>query len=231
MALRDDLETEVAKIFGTAWRIAYAEKVPEDKDVGLGNDAKKLSAAVLYADLRDSTDLVNRYEKTFAAEIYKTFLYCAAKIIADNYGVVTAYDGDRVMAVFFGTDWKETYAARAALKINWTAKKLITDAKKKQYPNGDYTLRHVVGVDTSELLVARTGVRGANDLVWVGRAANWAAKLATLEDYPTYITAAVYDNLDKSARFGDDGRDMWTELRWKTYNNERIYGSDWWWEL
>ena len=33
-----------------------------------------------------------------------------------------------------------------------------------------------LGIDTSKLFVARTGIRKSNDLVWVGRAANYAAK-------------------------------------------------------
>jgi class 3 adenylate cyclase len=51
----------------------------------------------------------------FAAEIYKTFLHCAAKIIRSEDGVITAYDGDRIMAVFIGNA-KNTSAVRAALK-------------------------------------------------------------------------------------------------------------------
>jgi class 3 adenylate cyclase len=70
--------------------------------VKLGNDAVKLSATVLYADLADSTKLVDGHTKQFSAEIYKTFLHCAAKIIRSEDGVITAYDGDRVMAVFIG---------------------------------------------------------------------------------------------------------------------------------
>jgi hypothetical protein len=66
----------------------------------------------------------------------------------------------------------------------------------KLYPQTAERINHVTGIDTSDLFVAKTGVRGANDLVWVGRAANYAAKLTALPPaYPTYITKEVYDAL------------------------------------
>ena len=46
--------------------------------------------------------MVDRHEESFSAEIYKTYLYAAARIIRSQGGVVVAYDGDEVMAVFIG---------------------------------------------------------------------------------------------------------------------------------
>jgi len=93
-------------------------------------------------------------------------------------------------------------------------------------------VKHVVGVDTSQLFVAKTGVRGANDLVWVGRAANYAAKLATLpESYPTYITKEVYDAMADDAKLSRDGQAMWQAVRWNTFDDRIIYRSNWWWAM
>jgi len=39
-----------------------------------------------------------------AAEIYKTYLHCAAKIIRSEGGSITSYDGDRIMGIFIGDD-------------------------------------------------------------------------------------------------------------------------------
>ena len=155
---------------------------------------------MLYADLADSTKLVDSQAAFLAAEIYKTFLHCAAKIIRSEDGVITAYDGDRIMAVYIG-DMKNTRAVRSAMRINYAGLYIINPAQQSFYTSTSYTLKHVVGIDTSELFVAKTGVRGANDLVWVGRAANYAAKLATLPDsYPSYITKEVYDAMIKDVR-------------------------------
>jgi len=77
--------------------------------------------------------------------------------------------------------------------------------------------------------VARTGIRGSNDLVWVGNAANNAAKMAALSpSYPTYVTEGVYSRLNKKALHSNsDGSNMWTDLGTSALGY-RIYGSTWW---
>jgi uridylate cyclase len=90
-------------------------------------------------------------------------------------------------------------------------------------------LKHIVGIDTSSLFVAKTGVRGANDLVWVGHAANYAAKLSSLPDgYQTYITKEVYDVIVPEVKTWLDGRAMWEAVRWNTFDDRTIYRSNWW---
>ena len=233
MALKDDLETKVADIFATEWTTRKGQVVPIPDDIKLGNDAVKLDGVVLYADLSQSTSLVDNYPAEFAAEIYKSYLHCAAKIIKDQGGVITAYDGDRIMAVFIG-DNKNSAAAKAALKINYARLKIINPAIKTQYPNSTYTVRHTIGIDSCELFVARTGIRGSNDLVWVGKAANHAAKLTELpNDFPSYITEEVYDMLHLSSKYANgklDGTNMWKKATWTT-TNRTIYRSTYYWPV
>lgn len=215
MALKEDLEAAVAKIFRDPWTERDGRVVPAPTDLGLGNDAVKLDATVLYADMADSTKLVDSKRASFAAEIYKSYLTCAAKIVKHEGGTITAYDGDRIMAVFLG-DYKNTTAVRTALRINAAVINIINPALAKQYPNSDYRVRHHVGIDTSSLYVSRIGVRNDNDLVWVGRAANYAAKLCAIKEYnATFITEEVFKMLHESAKYGGDPRQlMWTERQW-----------------
>jgi class 3 adenylate cyclase len=231
MALKEDLEKEVAAIFRAQWTTRDGTVVPTEDSVTLGNDAVKLEATVLYADMADSTKMVASNVDYVAAEYYKTFLHCAAKIIRSESGVITAYDGDRIMAVYVG-DHKNTSAVRSAMKLNYASLHIVDPAKKAQYPDNTFPLKHVVGVDTSTLFVARTGVRGANDLVWVGRAANYAAKLAALpETYPTYITQEVYNVMNAEVKTSPDGRAMWEAVRWNTFDDRIVYRSTWWWRI
>lgn len=231
MSLKEELDREVGSIFRAAWTERDGNVVPDDDAIKLDNDAVNLAATVLYADMADSTGLVDRKTKTFAAEIYKTYLHCAAKIIREEGGAVTAYDGDRIMAVYLG-DSKNTSAVQTALKIHYALEYIITPAMKAQYPNTNYVPQHVVGIDTSELFVAKTGVRGANDLVWVGRAANYAAKLTTLPAaYPTYITSDVYTKMNSSVRTSSNGAAMWEAVTWNSFDNSTIYRSNWWWRI
>ncbi|WP_246777033.1 hypothetical protein [Microvirga sp. VF16] len=46
-----------------------------------------------------STSFVHDDTWTLSAEIYKTYLYCAARIVRAEGGAITSYDGDRIMGV------------------------------------------------------------------------------------------------------------------------------------
>ncbi|SRR5258708_1303869 len=230
MALKDELESEVRTIFRSPWSTRDGHVVPASESIGLGNDATIIEGTVLYADLADSTKLVDGHSQGFAAEVYKSFLLCAAKIIRSEGGEITAYDGDRVMTIYLG-DSKNTSAVRTAMKLHWAVRKIIQPALNAQYSTAGFEVKHVVGIDTSSLFAARTGIRGSNDLVWIGRAANYAAKLAALPDsHQKYITQEIYENMSNDVKFSD-GQNMWEAVRWNTFDNRIIYRSTWWWPL
>lgn len=229
MALTEELTQEIKNIFATSWQERDGQKVPEAEDVKLGNGAVKLRATVLYADLAESTSLVDGYKAWFAAEVYKSYLHCASKILRAEGGIITAFDGDRVMAVFTG-DSRNTSAARCALKINHAVVYIINPAIKAKFSNTAYSMKHSVGVDTGPLFVARTGIRGSNDLVWVGRAANYAAKLCSLREsnYASYVTSDVYDNMTDVVKTNSN-RPMWERSIW-TEKKITVYRSNWAWK-
>jgi class 3 adenylate cyclase len=229
MALEDDLKKNVQTIFSDQWEATSGRVVPEPSSVTLGNTAIEFeSATVLYADLDGSTAMVDEKTWQFSAEIYKAYLECAARLIKAKGGEITAYDGDRVMAVFIG-DSKNTSAMLAALNINWAVSHVINPAVAKQYPNTDFMVKHSVGIDASSIRAARIGVRGANDLVWVGRAANYAAKLTAVPSDTScaWITKEVFDVANESAKF-HQGESMWKKYTWTKMGDMEIYRSTWW---
>lgn len=230
MGLKDELSAEVKATFAQAWDVQKTESVPAPEDLLLNaNHAKDLEkATVLYADLDGSTSMVDNYEWEFSAEIYKTFLRCASQIIRSEGGAITAYDGDRVMAIFTGGT-KNTDAVRCALKINYAVSEIIQPAINAQYKT-HFKLRHVVGIDTSQLRTSRIGVRGDNDLVWIGRAANHAAKLTNESGKPTWITKAVYDSIMDDVKL-HNGQNMWQKAYWTSMNNMEVYSSTYWWRI
>lgn len=226
MATIDDLKSEVRQVFKTTWTERDGRVVPDTDSLKLGNEAIKLTGTVLYADLSASTKLVDNYKPQFAAEIYKTYLLCAARLIKGRGGVITAYDGDRVMAVFTG-DSKNTDAVSAGLEINASVQEIINPLLAECYPNDSYRVQQTVGIDTSDLYVAKTGVRGANDLVWVGRAANHAAKLAAMPSTAaTWISAEVHAALPPNLKKLADGTE-WERRTWTAMGNKVIYCSNW----
>ena len=133
MGLIQDLEQQVKNISKEQWQARNEKKVAETEGHKFGNGDVKISGVVLYADLAESTNLVANEEAYFAAEIYKSYLHCASKVIRNEGGAIIAFDGDRVMAVFI-EDAKNTSAARSTLKINYVVNKIINPAIKVQYP-------------------------------------------------------------------------------------------------
>lgn len=230
MALKDELTTFCQEVFRGKWETTEGRTVPDDQSkLTLKNTAITIDGTVLYADLDGSTAMVDGYKNWFAASIYKSYLYCCARIIASQDGLVTAYDGDRVMAVFIGGS-KNTNAVKAALKIKWAVDEIIMPKKRAQFPDDRFELKHVTGIDTSSLFVAKTGARGANDLVWVGRAANYAAKLTSLPSTYTYITESMFNAMADEAKTSE-GKSMWEQVVWNTFNNSTIYRSNWRWRI
>ncbi|MEQ9210463.1 MAG: hypothetical protein RLN96_11575 [Pseudomonadales bacterium] len=230
MTLKTDLEGKVKEIYGTQWTRRNGQTVPDQDDLKLSNDAIDLSITILYADLTASTDLVDNYRDWYASENYKTFLHCATKIIRSHDGYIRSYDGDRVMGVFIG-DMQNTRAVKVGLKINWAVKYIINPAKKAVYPSCEYVMKHVVGIDTSNVMAIRPGIRGSNDIAWIGRSANHAAKLSSMDaSYPTWITDSVYNVLADEAKYSN-GKHMWEARVWSSMNNRKIYRSNYWWPI
>lgn len=230
MGLSDELKAEVRQIFATQWAHRQVRNVPNPENVRLGNDAALLAGAtVLYADLAESTDMVDRLNGYRAAEIYKSYLHCAAKIIRSEGGDITAFDGDRIMSVFVGTEPNNS-ATRAGMKLCYAVRNFINPALRAQYSDESYVVKQAVGIDFSKLLVAQTGIRGSNDLVWIGRAANYAAKLCSLREseYVTWITKDVFDRLTDEMKVASDGRHMWEARTW-TAKGIIVYRSNFGW--
>lgn len=227
MTLKDELTKYVRERFQSAWSITNSDKVPtEDDAIGLGNVGVRIEATVLYADLTDSTGLVKSQSDTFAAEVYKSYVYAAARAIRYHEGAVTAYDGDRVMGVFIGGSMRNN-AVNTAFHISGIVEDIIQPELNEYYGAAKFTVGQKIGIDQSTILVANTGIRGNNDYVWVGTAANNAAKMAALKQgYTTYASDAVFDYLkDYNLKAAADGKALWTDLG-STDLGIRIHGAN-----
>lgn len=213
MSFKEELSAKVSEFVNEVWGdIPDGIVVPSAQDLTFGNTGRRLKACIFYADIHRSTEMVNNLPDTLAAEYYKAFLHCAAKIIKRNSGEVTAYDGDRVMALFLG-ETKEDNAVSAALELSYAVDQIINPEFFGLYKEKHRKLQHTVGIDVSEILVSKTGVRIDSDLVWVGRSANYAAKLNSFDgldpDYPIRITKDVYSMLSKLKLVDGSEKSMW----------------------
>jgi class 3 adenylate cyclase len=235
MAMSDDLTNDVQGIITTAWDKRDGRKIPETEEVALAGGAVEIDATFLYADLADSSKMAKELDRRIAAKIIKSFLYCSSKLINSRGGKIVSFDGDRVMGVFYG-DSKNSSSAKCALNIKW-AVDLIREKFELNYESvrdASFKIRHGVGVDTGTVLAVRGGVRGANDLIWIGRPPNLAAKMSDIRDHPysSFVTASVFNQLDEESKYGGTGKKLMWEKRIWTFLDERItvYRSNWSWK-
>lgn len=228
MTIADDIRDNSSTTFRTNWIVREGTTVPAPADLRLSNDAVHFkTATILYADLDGSTNLVEKKTWQFAGEVYKTFLYATSRLIRKHGGTIVSYDGDRVMGIFI-TDRQRNTAVSCALEINYAIKNIVQPQLSKQY-NTDFKIRHIVGIDTSEIRASRTGVRGDNDIVWIGNAANLAAKLTALSaDQPIWITKRVHSYLDEAQKKGPQGENIWKSWNWSQHDNDEIWSTTYW---
>jgi adenylate cyclase len=229
-----DLENDVQNIINTQWDQRSGTMVPSMESVALNGGAVELEATFLYADLAKSSQMAKELDRRIVAKILKSFHLTSCKLIRSNNGIIQSFDGDRVMGVFAG-ETKNTNAIKCALQINYAVTHVIRPKFEARYDvvkKASFSIQHGVGIDTGTILTVRAGAHGNNDLIWIGRAPNLAAKLSDFRNSPyhTYITKDVYnkaaDNLG-----GNPKKDMWEERVW-TFLDEKIniYRSSWYLE-
>lgn len=225
MAFSDTITEEVEKILSISWEERSGNVVPETADIALKNGAVKIQATFLYADLAGSSILAKICPWQTTAKIIRTYLDSAVRIIRYHGGEVRSFDGDRVMGIFKG-DAPNTSAASCARKIDWVVHNLINPKAKlkfKSIKDNDIRIKHCVGIDTSEARAVRSGIRNNNDLIWIGTAPAFAAKLSDVRDYPfeVYISKNSFNRLADSAK-KNGSEDVWVQTTVKIGGENHI---------
>jgi class 3 adenylate cyclase len=83
------------------------------------------------------------------------FLLSASKIIQSMGGVITAFNGDRVMSIFIDGS-KNTNAVKSAMQIAYLIREI--NNRIQIYYQITYKLDFGIGIDTGKLFVVRAGV-------------------------------------------------------------------------
>lgn len=204
MAIIDTITEEVDEILGVKWIERNGIVIPDTSDVALKDGAVKIEATFLYADLAGSSILADKCPWETTAKIIRSYLDTAVRLIRHHGGEIRSFDGDRVMGIFKSNS-QNTSAANCARNIDWVVHNLINPkakAKFKSISNNDIRIKHCVGIDTSEARAVRSGIRNNNDLIWIGKAPSFAAKLSDIREYPyeVYISNDSYNRLNESAK-------------------------------
>ncbi|MDF0513455.1 hypothetical protein PX701_07470 [Agromyces sp. H3Y2-19a] len=208
----DAFDDKMNEILATSWNSEKARVVPKTENVSQRDGAKLIEATFLYADMADSTLLVKRYKKEFAARVVRMYMRAAVDCVRNKGGHIRSFDGDRVMGVFIGGQ-RRNEAVEAALNLSWVVERVINPKLKAHLERSNSTLwsvAHRSGIDDGETLIVRGGARDNSDLVSIGNAPNIAAKLSGIrgETGSITITSRVYGVLNEKNRMTDD-KPMW----------------------
>lgn len=227
MIFKDDLISARDAIIGSQFSVSDAQVVPKTEDVGY-NDAKKLQATYLYADMVDSSGLVGIAPQQTVGKVLRLYLDLSVRIIRNRNGYIRSFDGDRVMGIFIG-DGRQDRAVKAAMNIKWACQEIIQPKLTyKSIKNAGWKLQTGCGIASGEALIIRGGVRrSSSDLVSVGAPPNLAAKLSDIRDgnYNIRIGAGAFSSLSRDCLISKD-KNMWQgayelTMAGKTYNYYR----------
>lgn len=216
----ETLGNEVDAVLSTKYNERDGRVVPDEV---AANDAVKLEATFLYADLAGSARIAEVCPWDTTSKIIRAYLGCAVRLIRAYRGEVRSFDGDRVMGVFIG-EHHATDAVRCAREIDWCTVKLIEPKAKELFrsvrDNG-VKIQQACGVDTGIARAVKAGIRNNSDLIWIGKAPSFAAKLSDIRSFPycTFVSSRVFAKLPPALRT-QNNVSTW---EWLTYRGEKIY--------
>jgi class 3 adenylate cyclase len=238
MGLLDDLATTVSGYLAGNYETYEPKDVPLPEEVGLGNKAAKLTATALFIDVRQSSDITEAFRLQTAAKMMKAYFHGAVKVVRANSGHVRSFNGDGMLALFMG-DTRSSNATKAAMQVRWFVDEVLQPQFRSYFRNNLAALGKALdfsigcGLDDGQIFAVRVGIKGTNDVAWVGRATNTAAKLASFTDpNRVRVTRAVYQRLNKDRKYSGD-QHMWSDEVFKEIGGvSRAYRwSTWRWKI
>ncbi|MCR9154387.1 MAG: adenylate/guanylate cyclase domain-containing protein [Bacteroidetes bacterium] len=228
MALKDDLTNKISSYFNEPYEIEETKLIPgtDYSKLTFGNKALVSELAFMFADIRNSSELHSTYGFKTAARIYQSFHDITVRVVESQEGKVRAFDGDRVMGVFAG-DYKCSNAATAAMKIKWAVENILNSELTTPIKVG-------MGVDYGNTLITKVGKgrdSNNNDLVWIGKACNYASHLSGYGKNQTILTTRAYNKI--AIKKSSKGEEMWTKSQLTLKDNTVIdvYKSNWGWVI
>ena len=220
MPLLDDLKTTTDKFFRENFEVNDTTIIPttDYKKLTFGNKGVKCELTFLFIDIRKSSELHDNYGFVDAAKIYQSFHDINVRIINNRQGEVRAFDGDRIMGVFSGPR-KNNNAVAAAMNIRYA----ITEVLNKKLPINK-PLNIGIGIETGLTLITKVG-RGNdennNDLVWIGKACNYASHMCNESTNKIYISPTVYSFLEGTNKTVNNVN-IWSPINMVLKNGKKV---------
>lgn len=203
------------------------ESPPKIDDLSDSNKSYKIKCAILFIDIRGSTDLSDASHAKSMVKIYRSFMRMTVECVRKSGGVTRQFLGDRIMGIFLDDVNEEgKIETKAVDKAVFAARMMITllDYSLNPLLNKHMKYKAItcgVGISYGEVLATQVGMRGVEsddskenekDLVWVGKITNHASKFADLTSSgEVFISEKVYSKLSNSNKFLNDN-EVWMRV-------------------
>lgn len=237
--MKQKIDDKVKSIIDDEFEVTDITYVPDMDNTNLtfGNKGLRFEATTLFIDMRGSTAVLNKHNRTTVAKLHKAYFHTIVTIAKSLGGEVRSFNGDGMLVFFQGTS-KVTLsnAVEAAMKMTWMLTSSDSAVKKKmeKYSAVDFG----IGIDDGKILCAKVGISGFNnrDLVWIGNAVNKSVKIGDQLKRKIGISSYVYSNLSDRVKYAAE-KDIWGNKvdMWKldefTYNGEThsYYTTTYYW--
>jgi adenylate cyclase len=239
MTLLEDLRTKVSGYLQGDYETFKPQGVPLPEDIPLGNKAAELDATALFIDVRQSSDITNTFRRQTAAKMMKAYFDGSVRIINANDGYVRSFNGDGMLALFTG-DSRSSNAVKAAMQVKWFVQEVLSPQFRRYFANNMSAIGSALdfnigaGLDEGTIFAVRVGIKGTNDVAWVGRCSNTAAKLSSVTKPPRAIaiTRAVYERLKDDRKYSK-GDHMWSDEAYREFGgvNRALRTTSYWWSI
>lgn len=236
MGLKDDIHDKIDEIMKTSYETTNGNKIPDRNSLTFGNTAKKIWVRAMFIDLRNSRELLSENTTLISAKIHKSFLYLVTKCIRNRNGEVRSFNGDGILAFFYGDG---SDVAKNAVKAAMNIKSIIHHKLNPILENKiEKKLDYGIGIAQGPIFVVKSGIGGdenTQDLIWIGKPTYLAVEFGNKakSPYNTWISKNVFNAIKEEDRYKlSDGKNMWVYEDVKTFIGEqRSYQTTYMWNL
>lgn len=166
-------------------------------------DGERLTAALWYSDLRNSTGLADQLSVEDFLDLLNVYFDCAAGAVMEEGGQVLDIVGDAILAFFPSGEADEETACASALRAAVNAQKRLAEAKAKGCARAA-EIAFGIGVHYGDVVFGNAGTAERLKFGVIGRAVNEVARtqdMTKLLGQPVIVSDAVAERTAHGADY------------------------------
>ena len=167
----------------------FSELIPLQDDLVDANKIYKGKVTMLFVDMRDSTNMAEKYNDAQLVKIYRSYTRAIIQAVRYSNGVVRDFMGDGILAAFVDDDKYKSSdkAIKAARYITTVVDKILNPVLDEKLDG--FRVSCGIGLCTGQVMMTKVGMRGRESdetaeneygIAWIGNCTNYACKYSGL---------------------------------------------------